>query len=83
MFSLKYKIMLSFFVKLEFCNTPNMVLAKNVEIYGKIIPFGFKQYSYKLEIAYFDTKEDAVRAIEESEKHNTINGIPTILETFK
>ena len=74
--------MKKYIVKLEFGDTPNMILVRNIEEFkrGSIIPFMFKQYSYKYEIAYFETKEEAAKAVKESEKYNVINGIPIILE---
>ena len=67
--------MKKYIVKLEFGDTPNMILVRNIEGFkrGSIIPFMFKQYSYKYEIAYFETKEEAAKAVKESEKHNVIN----------
>lgn len=77
--------MKKYIVKLEFGDTPNMILVRNVEGFkrGSIIPFMFKQYSYKYEIAYFETKEEAAKAVKESEKYNVINGIPIILEVLE
>ena len=77
--------MKKYIVKLEFGDTPTMILVRNIEGFkrGSIIPFMFKQYSYKYEIAYFETKEEAAKAVKESEKHNVINGIPIILEVLE
>ena len=77
--------MKKYIVKLEFGDTPNMILDRNIEGFkrGSIIPFMFKQYSYKYEIAYFETKEEAAKAVKESEKHYVINGIPIILEVLE
>lgn len=73
-----------FIVKLEFSDTPNLVLAKNVKGYkaGSIIPFAFKPYSYGLEIAYFETKADAANAVEEARRRYSFNGVPVILEVL-
>ena len=77
--------MSKYIVKLEFCDTPNMVLVKYVEGYkrGSLIPFAFKPYSYKFDVACFETQEEAAKAMKESEKYNVINGIPVILEVLE
>lgn len=76
---------MKYIVKLEFSDTPNMILVRNVEGFkrGSVIPFMFKQYTYKYEIAYFETREEAAKAMKESEKYNVINGIPVILEVLE
>jgi len=59
------------------------VLYRGLTKRGSLIPFAFKPYSYKFDVACFETQEEAAKAMKESEKYNVINGIPVILEVLE
>lgn len=74
-----------YIVKLEFNDTPNMVLVKNTPGYkpGSIVPCAFKPFNWKYEIAYFANKAEAINAMAEAKKYSAINGVPVFLEVLE
>lgn len=76
--------MSTYIVKLEFSDTPNMVLAKNVPGYkrGSTIPYSFQPYG-KYKVAYFANEEDAEMAVKEASKYYTHSGIPVIMKVIQ
>lgn len=77
--------MSKYIVKLEFCDTPNMVLSKNVSGYkrGSIMPYSFQPYNGKYEVAYFAEEKEAEMAVEEASKHYSHSGIPVIMKVVQ
>ena len=45
-------------------------------------PDGFKYFQFKHEIAYFDTREEAITACKEAFKYEGTQGLPVILEAI-
>lgn len=73
---------IKFVVKLEEHNSGNRFLTKDVEVYNRTVAFAFRHFQFKHEIAYFDTKEEAITACEEAFKHEGTQGLPVILEVI-
>ena len=71
-----------FIVKLEEHSSSNRFLTKNVEGFNKTIPYGFRYFQFKHEVAYFDTKEEAIKACEEAFKYEGTQGLPVLLEAI-
>lgn len=72
-----------FVVKLEEHSSSNRFLTKGVEGWnGNNIPYGFRYFQFKHEIAYFDSKEEAVAACEEAFKYEGTQGLPVIEEAI-
>lgn len=71
-----------FVVKLEEHNSSNRFLTKDVESFNRTVPYGFRYFQFKHEIAYFDTREEAITACEEAFKYEGTQGLPVILEAI-
>lgn len=72
-----------FVVKLEEHSSCNRFLTKDIKGWnGSKIPFGFKPFQFKHELAYFDTKAEAITAYKESLKYEGSQGLPAILEVI-
>lgn len=71
-----------FVVKLEEHNSSNRFLTRDVESFNRTIPYGFRCFQFKQELAYFETKEEAIAACEEAFKYEGNEGVPVILEAI-
>lgn len=61
----------------------SLFLVRNVEIYGNIVPFAFRDCEMQnWQIAKFDTKEEAIAACEEAKEYDGNDYTPVILETL-
>lgn len=58
-----------------------MYLVKDVEGYNGITPYAFRHINNSWEIATFDTKEEAIKAIEIAREHDGGDYLPIVLET--
>lgn len=73
---------IKFVVKLEERNSSNRFLVRNTESYNRIIPFAFRYFQFKEQIAYFDSKEEAIAAYKEAFECEGAQGLPVILEAI-
>lgn len=71
-----------FVVKLEEYNSSSRFLLRNIDGFNGTIPYGFRYFQFKHEIAYFDTREEAITACEEAFKYEGTQGLPVILEAI-
>lgn len=71
-----------FIVKLEEHSSSNRFLIKNVDSFNRTVPYAFRYFQFKHEIAHFDTKEEAIFACEEAFKYESTQGLPVILEAI-
>ncbi|MCM0326914.1 hypothetical protein [Bacteroides fragilis] len=71
-----------FVVKLEEYNSSSRFLLRNIDGFNSTIPYGFRYFQFKHEIAYFDTREEAITACEEAFKYEGTQGLPVILEAI-
>ncbi|MCD7900755.1 MAG: hypothetical protein LUH22_13045 [Bacteroides sp.] len=60
-----------------------MILMKDCGNSHKAIPYAFKIMDSSHEIAYFNTKDEAIKAYHEACKYYDYPGIPVILEAIK
>ncbi len=71
-----------FVVKLEENPSCNRFLVKNAEERNSTPAFAFRLIQFKHEIAYFNSKEEAISACEEALQHEGTQGLPIFLEAI-
>lgn len=59
----------------------NMYLVKDAKSYSRVVPYAFRYINSSWEIATFDSKDEAIKAIEIAREHDGGDYLPIILET--